>query len=255
MTFHLALRNASLLTFTLAAATMNGCGNGVDQDTHEHSTDTEAGSTESTSSDASSSEDTSGDEEAEADETGSDATGDEDTGDPAAPDIAGRWVSPCLPDGEGGAFHLDFDIDASTWTLDYVAHGTETCDFPLMTVHIAGPYELEQPSPSVAGAWEGQFGFDVKELMPHVEGVIDFLESPEGCDFEGFAVGVATDVYEMGCPGLGQYPQAICEADYDLVALDEEGLRFGERPADNDMCTPDKRPVALSPLVLTPGGA
>jgi hypothetical protein len=38
---------------------------------------------------------------------------------------------------------------------------------------------------------------------------------------------------------------ADCGTDHDLLALDATGLRFGQRPMDNDMCTPDRRPTAL----------
>ncbi len=45
---------------------------------------------------------------------------------------------------------------------------------------------------------------------------------------------------------MGQRPIAACEADYDLAHVEGERLTFGARPADNDLCTPAKRPVALS---------
>lgn len=38
---------------------------------------------------------------------------------------------------------------------------------------------------------------------------------------------------------------ASCGVDHDLFALDDTGLRFGVRPADNDMCSEDKTPTAL----------
>ena len=57
---------------------------------------------------------------------------------------------------------------------------------------------------------------------------------------------VATEVLTEGCPGLGQYPKSQCEADYDLVSVSGDDLRFGSRPADNDMCSADKRPKALA---------
>ena len=63
-------------------------------------------------------------------------------------------------------------------------------------------------------------------------------------------VGVAADVLEKGCAGLGQRPGNVCSADYDLVHTDGNTLTFGMRPTDNDMCTADKRPVALSKLSM-----
>lgn len=169
-----------------------------------------------------------------------------------APSLVGRWISDCTPspqaDGSTQYFRLDFDLDATDWTLDYVVHGDAACEVPLVTVHIEGPYALERPSESVAGAWEARFGFERKTIRPEVDGLRDFLNSLEGCGTTDFETGVAQDVYASGCPGFGQYPEASCEADYDLVRLDGDSLFFGARPADNDMCTAAKRPTAVSPV-------
>jgi hypothetical protein len=177
-------------------------------------------------------------------------TGGEDAA--APPSLVGRWVSDCTPspqaDGSTQYFRLDFDLAATDWALDYVVHGDAACEVPLVTVHIEGPYALERPSNVVAGAWEARFGFTTKTIRPEVDGLRDFLSSLEGCGAADFETGVAQDVYASGCPGFGQYPQAICEADYDVVLLDGDSLFFGARPADNDMCTPEKRPAALSAL-------
>jgi hypothetical protein len=170
----------------------------------------------------------------------------------AAPNLAGRWVSDCIPspqaDGSTQYFRLDFDLRASDWDLDYVVHADAACEVPLVTVAIAGPYALERPSSSVEGAWEARFGFASKTIRPEVDGLRDFLNSLDGCGTEPFQTGVAQDVYASGCPAFGQYPQAACSADYDLVRLDGDTLYFGARPANNDMCTPANRPTALSPV-------
>lgn len=183
--------------------------------------------------------------------SGLDATAGGDAGE-APPSLAGRWVSDCVPspqaDGSTQYIQLDFDLTDTTWALDYVTHGDEACAVPLVTVSIAGPYELERPSASVDGAWEARFAFSEKSIRPEVDGLRDYLNTLEGCGAADFETGVAQDVYASGCPGLGQYPEATCSADYDLVRLDGDVLYFGARPADNDMCTPENRPTALSPL-------
>jgi len=61
---------------------------------------------------------------------------------------------------------------------------------------------------------------------------------------------VTADVYAAGCPALSSYPRATCSADYDVVKVDAAALQFGKRPADNDMCTAEKRPTALNSDVL-----
>jgi hypothetical protein len=54
-----------------------------------------------------------------------------------------------------------------------------------------------------------------------------------------------------GCAAFGQYPAAQCPADFDLLDVDGGTLHFGNRPADNNMCTPDRRPTQLSTVGLT----
>lgn len=168
----------------------------------------------------------------------------------AGPDIRGRWVSPCVPQEGGQSFSLDFDIAEARWALDYAAFGDGDCQVPFLTVHIEGPWEVERPSAAVEGAFEARFGFSEKTVTPHMEAAAGFLASEAGCNRDEFAEGQATSIYDAGCAGLGQYPRAQCDADHDLVALAGGGLQFGARPADNDMCGPDRRPTALSGLPL-----
>lgn len=168
----------------------------------------------------------------------------------APPALAGHWASDCTPspqaDGSTQYSVLDFDLTDTRWDLDYVVHGDAACTAPLLTVHIAGPYALERPSASVDGAWEARFAFDEKTLRPEVDALRDVLNGLDGCGAEDFVTGVASDVYATGCAPLGQYPRERCEADHDLVRVVGDTLFFGARPADNDMCTAERRPTALS---------
>ena len=112
-----------------------------------------------------------------------------------------------------------------------------------MTVDIAGDYTLEGASEAVEGARNGTFGFSTKTVTPHVDGAVDVVNG--ACGVETAEVGVALDI-SGGCAGLGAYPIAECESDYDIVRLNEDGtLSFGARPADNNMCTEDKRPTTF----------
>jgi hypothetical protein len=166
-------------------------------------------------------------------------------------DLDGTWESGCVDPGTGQGFTLVFDLTTSTWDLDYAVHADAACAEPFMTVHIEGPYELGDASAAVEGAREGTFGFVAKRVTPHSEAAAGYLASPEVCGAEGFVVGEAFDLTD-GCAGLGQYPLADCGSDYDLVAVDADGLRFGARPDDNDMCSPAAQPTDLSPLFLQP---
>lgn len=180
-----------------------------------------------------------------------DATAGSDSG--RAPELAGSYSSDCLPspqaDGSTQYLRLDFALTETRWDLDYIVHGDDACSVRLVTVSIAGPYSLERPSPTVQDAWEARFAFDTKTIRPEVDGLRDYLNSLEPCGESEFETGVAQDVYTAGCPALGQYPRARCSADYDLVRLDADGLHFGARPADNDMCEPARRPTELGLMV------
>jgi hypothetical protein len=163
------------------------------------------------------------------------------------PDLAGRWGSGCIDPGSGSALRLTFGLTATAWALDYESFADAACQVPVLQVHIDGPYSITRPSPSVAGAYEGRFAFAQKTVTPASADAVSFLE--QACGGGTFAVGVASDL-SAGCAGLGAYPIASCPADFDLVARAGDLLQFGERPGDNNMCTEDRRPTALSPVQL-----
>ena len=183
---------------------------------------------------------------------GNSAKPDEDPSEARPPQLAGRYVSACTPqpqaDGSTSYFKLDFDLTATRWTLDYVVFADEACATKALTVNIRGPYELTAPSSQVEGAWEGRFGFDAKTMTPHAQFMVDMLAGIQGCGAGGWTLDQATDV-SGGCAPFGQYPLSQCGADYDVVKLNEGSVQFGQRPANNDMCEPGKRPTALSPLL------
>ena len=56
-----------------------------------------------------------------------------------------------------------------------------------------------------------------------------------------------TDISETGCAAWR--PVSVCGEDHDILAMTDAGLHFGVRPPDNDMCTEDRRPTALLPVV------
>jgi hypothetical protein len=111
----------------------------------------------------------------------------------------------------------------------------------------SGSYEVLRPSGAVPGAFDALFREEIKELT---------LLTPDpglakafglaGC---GLEPGVRTDISEKGC-ALWK-PVAACGEDHDLLALDrDDRLYFGVRPADNDMCTANRRPTRLLPPVV-----
>ena len=217
-------------------------------------------SADKSSSDASDTERTDSVEEAEADSPAQDSdagdTGDAgETASLSAADLVGQWESPvceAYDDGAGGTNYLtrDFTLSASSWNLVFTVFGDEGCTYPLFSGEIDGPYTLTGPSTSVSGAVEGEFGFEQVAWTAHDPGIADFLTS-SSCGAEAWEVGVAQDVSETGCIGVA-HPVAECPAEYDLVALEDGQLFFGERITN--MCAPEGRPAALVAYGLESAG-
>ena len=159
--------------------------------------------------------------------------------------LDGTWQGPCYPSpaGDGSFNQLTFRMTPTTWDLDYVAHGDAACSGSavFLTVNIKGPYTIGAPSPVAPGAHEGTFSFAQKSVTAGQEAAVGFLK--EKCGFDA-KVGAPVDL-AAGCANLGAYPLADCKDDHDIVQLEGGTLRFGKRPADNNMCTPDKRPTAF----------
>jgi hypothetical protein len=172
--------------------------------------------------------------------SGADAIADEAA--PTGDQLAGTWASDCVDPGNGQGFTLAFDLTESTWAVDYTAFADAACTTRNLTVRIEGPYTLGVASAVAPGTREGDFGFTSKTVTPHNEGAAGFL--PQACGSGTFTVGVPTDI-TAGCPGLGAYPVSDCPTDHDIVSVVDDLLRFGARPADNNMCSPDLRPTAL----------
>jgi hypothetical protein len=167
------------------------------------------------------------------------------------PAIAGRWQSACTVASPQQVFRLRFELTDRAWQVDYVAYGDAACASELLTEHVEGGYRLIARSPSVAGAWTGEFAIARRTVVPRSDAAAQFLASAQGCGRPGFAAGQVTDILAAGCAGLGAHPQAQCPAEHDLVVLERDTLRFGARPADGNLCSEDRRPTAPSPVVLT----
>ena len=159
-------------------------------------------------------------------------------------DLVGTWVGPCFPSPQGdGSFNqLTFRMTETEWDLDYVAHGNAECTAKFLTVNIKGPYTIGDASAVAEGAHEGTFSFAAKTVTPHMEPAVDVVN--KACGTDGAKLGEALDL-SGGCAGLGAYPITDCPADNDIVMVKDNVLSFGKRPADNNMCSPDKRPTSF----------
>lgn len=145
----------------------------------------------------------------------------------------------------GGFGTREFVFANGRWGLVF----THALD-PAMTMRTfvfrtGGAYEIGGPNKDVRGAYDGTFF----EEWKHVTLLTDVPEVIAGMGMAdcGLTPNLETDISQSGCAGWR--PVAECGADHDILAMTDTGLQFGVRPADNDMCTPDRRPTALLPVV------
>ncbi|MBM75685.1 MAG: hypothetical protein CMK59_09815 [Proteobacteria bacterium] len=159
-------------------------------------------------------------------------------------DLVGTWQGSCFssPSADGSFNQLTFQMTDQEWSLDYSVYADESCEIKFITVNIIGPYSLGAKIEIEEGAREGTFRFVSRSITPHIAPAIDLIK--ETCGFENLSVGMPADL-ASGCTGLGVYPIADCDADYDIVMLKDNVLHFGQRPADNNMCTAEKRPSSF----------
>jgi hypothetical protein len=161
-------------------------------------------------------------------------------------ELAGTWVSPtCESIGNNNYIQRHFTLTDNTWELNLHAFGDAQCQAKLFTARITGPYTLVQDSALVAGATEGNFGFGEIYMTPHIQPLADAFQNGK-CGSGTWKVGEEQRTSDTGC--LFFKPTSACATDHDLVKVQGDQLFFGQRPADSDMCTPDKRPTALTAL-------
>ncbi|MCU0855614.1 MAG: hypothetical protein MUF63_12085 [Rhodobacteraceae bacterium] len=160
--------------------------------------------------------------------------------------LHGTYVSPAVEDWYGGFGTREFIFADGRWSLTF----THALD-PEMTMRTfqfrtGGAYNVGDPSALVDGAYEAVFDEDWKHLtlLTNVPEIVAGMGMAD-C---GLTVNLETDISDAGCAAW--QPVSVCGEDHDLFALSDEGLHFGQRPADNDMCTPDRRPTALLPAVV-----
>jgi hypothetical protein len=168
-------------------------------------------------------------------------------------DLKGSWTSavceamPANPDGSRTYFKRRFTLTEREWKLNFETFGDAGCTARLFTARFEGPYSLGKDSEKVAGATEGDFAFGRTFMTAHVQPVADWFQGAK-CGTGAWKVGEEQETSATGCVFLK--PVTACGMDHDVVKVEGDRLFFGQRPADNDMCTPDKRPTALTAVAV-----
>lgn len=178
--------------------------------------------------------------------TDDDTTVAEDTAKEQLQQLSGTYMD-LEPYAYGEAFgQRIFTFGDGTWTLRFTLGLDPQLAQPVFEFRTYGTYEVLEPSAVVAEAYEALFLEEKKFLTLKTDN--EQLATAFGLASCGLEPNVEKDISVEGCALWAAV--AVCNEDHDLLSLDEEGLLyFGERPADNNMCTADRRPTALTPAV------
>lgn len=161
--------------------------------------------------------------------------------------VNGNWVSAKADDAGNKTFSFrEFSFDGDNWNVKYTLYLDEAKTLPVFTFRGIGTYSVTGKSKKVKGASEALFLFSKKSLTLLTDNA-DLINNL------GFAScnlrkGIEQDISETGCSFVA--PLAVCNREFDLLKLTGKKLYLGARPADNNMCTIDKRPVALGHTLI-----
>ena len=155
-------------------------------------------------------------------------------------DIQGQWAS-AGPENYGNHHATrTFSIGEREWQVRYRAYADALGQRPLFTIRVTGVYSLGEPSTKSVGAREGIFPALSRSLTADSDAGVQMFAGM-GCSLER---GKETLLLNSGCGFVPGLMQAMGE--YDLVALSQGSLFFGDRAGDLSKARPDK----LTPFPL-----
>lgn len=161
--------------------------------------------------------------------------------------VNGDWVSAKADDAGNNTFSFrEFSFNGDNWNVKYTLFLDEAKTMPVFIFRGVGTYSVTGKSKKVKGASEALFLFSKKSLTL----LTDNADLIKGLGFADCKLqkGVERDISETGCSFVA--PLAVCNREYDLLKLAGKKLFLGARPADNNMCTIDKRPLALGHTLI-----
>jgi hypothetical protein len=159
--------------------------------------------------------------------------------------LQGTYTSSGAEPWYGGYGFREFVFSDGNWSLTFTHALDPDMAQRTFLFRTGGSYALGESSDVVTGAFNTVFREDWKHvtLLTADAGIVQAFGMAD-C---GLQPNLETDISATGCAAWR--PVAVCGEDHDLFAMDDTGLRFGVRPADNDMCSAEKTPTALLPAV------
>ncbi|WP_111670989.1 hypothetical protein [Algoriphagus litoralis] len=161
--------------------------------------------------------------------------------------LTGTYADPMpYPYGEAWG-KRKFTFDKGKWTLVFTLSLDPDMKLKVFEFRTFGNYKLQRKSAMLPDTYEAVF-YEEKKFVTLKTTDENLIHAFGFCPCN-LSLDVEKDISLNGCSAWQSVKQ--CPGDYDLLSMDKEGkLYFGERPGDNDMCSPQRRPSKLSPAVV-----
>lgn len=164
--------------------------------------------------------------------------------------MTGHWAAGCVASGNSQYAKRDVVNTASTYQDTIQVYSDAACASLFFTLRVAGPYNVDGPSATVAGAYDVSFVFEHVYLTPATAQAAGFFSSAS-CGNGNWTPGTEQDVFATGCQPLG-FPvfATSCKQEYDLAKVDGDSYMNGTRPSNGSfLCTAASRPTTLGDAV------
>jgi hypothetical protein len=165
---------------------------------------------------------------------------------PKAPDLSGNWSSDCTPAADAAAKpvfeKVVYTLTADHYELSREVYSDAACTKKVQHTTSKGSYTVGAASAAVPGAFEITFAVDERGATADSAAAAKALSKSCGAKFKA---GKAVDVSAKGCDAIGLKAKEACGSEFDLVTVEGDAVKFGVRPADNDLCSAEKRPTAI----------
>lgn len=140
-----------------------------------------------------------------------------------------------------------FTFDKGKWTLNFTLALDPDMKMQIFQFRTFGTFKVQDKSIKETDTYNALFYEERKFLTLKTSD--ENLIKAFGFAPCSMTKDVEMDISEKGFSGWKSVTE--CPGDNDLLSLDKEGkLYFGNRPQDNDMCSPEKRPTSLTPPVV-----
>jgi Adenomatosis polyposis coli down-regulated 1 len=157
------------------------------------------------------------------------------------PSLKGNWQSENIESYGNHFATRSFTFSDKEWSVVYRAYADAEGAQPLFRLDVGGFYVVGGPSAKVPEAFEGIFPADHRHITAESDAAVQMFAGMN-CKLEN---GKATPLVNDGCGFVPGLMQAMGE--YDLVAMKDGKLHFGDRLGDLTKARPDK--LTTYPLV------